>query len=76
MPGLRVYQNLAVLDGTLKQSCLRTPRGQAWSMAYPRDLGIGRFRVRNIPCQLADDKFLKDIDGGRFANPDECVFEG
>jgi hypothetical protein len=32
--------------------------------------GIGWFVVRNVPCQLADDKFLKDIDGGRFANPD------
>ena len=33
-------------------------------------LGSGRFVVRNIRCQLPNEKFLKQIDGGRFANPD------
>lgn len=30
----------------------------------------GRFVVRSIRCQLPDEKFLKKIDGGGFANPD------
>src|SRR5258708_6116654 len=37
---------------------------------FPWTLGIGRFVVRNVPCQLSHDKFLKKIDGGRFADPD------
>ena len=40
------------------------------------DSGTRQFVLRSIRRQPADDKFLKEIDGGRFANPDECVFEG
>ena len=38
--------------------------------------GIGWLVVGNVPCQLANDKLLQEIDGGRFANPNQCVFEG
>jgi hypothetical protein len=34
------------------------------------DLGIGGILVRNILRQLADHKFLKEVDGRRFANAD------
>jgi len=50
------------------------PRQPSWTNIVEhvanRALGAGWFVVRNIPCQLADDKFLKEIDGGKFANPD------
>ena len=40
------------------------------------DLGIGGILIRNIFCQLADHKFLKEVNGGRFANADQPVLEG
>jgi hypothetical protein len=35
-----------------------------------RGLGFGRLAVENIRRQLPDEKFLKKIGGGSFANPD------
>jgi hypothetical protein len=40
-----------------------------------RALGAGWSLARNVPCQFADDKFLKEIDASGFANPDQRVFE-
>ena len=36
----------------------------------PEPLRVDRLLVRNVSCQLADDKLLKEIDGGRFADAD------
>lgn len=45
------------------------------AIAFRRDLGIGRRVGGDTRCQLANDEFLKQIDGGRFTYPDKRVFE-
>jgi hypothetical protein len=37
---------------------------------FPLGSGFGRLVIGNIRCQLPDEEFLKEIDGGRFANPE------
>src|SRR6266446_4095223 len=57
----------------LKRHGMNAMQGKFKSSA--RHLGAGRLAVRNIRGQLANDKFLKEVDGGGFADSDQRVFK-
>ena len=67
------------------QPSLATPPISAYAMAYNTlryVFGavwalrrVGRIVIRNIRSQPPEDKFLSEIGGGTYANPNESVFE-
>src|SRR5258708_32817561 len=60
----RVNHDLAVLDGSPKRFCPGGPWGECVRYLAFRTLGSGRSVIRNVVCQLPDEKFLKKIGGG------------
>ena len=66
-PFMRIWANSIICRNALVHVSLVDER-----VRYLVDcaLGTGGFVVRGIRCQLPDEKFLKKIDRGRFANSD------